>query len=106
MKHLLLITALALPLAVLAGCGPRRSPVAPGSIVTVVRGSESISSAKLGAKVGESTAMNILGLVAFGDASITSAARRAYITQISHVDYDTLAVLGIFESSTTLVYGE
>ena len=61
---------------------------------------------KLGTKVGRSTATNILGLIAFGDATIAAAARAGGITTIHHADSELLNILGIYARHTTIVYGE
>ena len=59
-----------------------------------------------GLKVGKSTVTSILGLVAFGDASINTAAKNGNINKIKYVDYDFLNVLGVFSQFTIKVYGE
>jgi hypothetical protein len=59
------------------------------------------------AKVGEGTASCILGLFSIGDASIHSAAAKAGITKIQHVDYKFMNVLfGIYSEYKIIVYGE
>ncbi|MDB9093433.1 TRL-like family protein, partial [Parabacteroides distasonis] len=60
----------------------------------------------LGSKKGEATATSILGLVAYGDASIQKAAKEAGITKISHVDQQSKSVLGLFSKYTVIVYGD
>lgn len=57
-------------------------------------------------KVGRATCRNILGLVAFGDATVQEAAREAGITTIHHVDYEAISVLGLFSSFEVTVYGD
>ncbi len=57
-------------------------------------------------KVGTAEATSILGLVATGDASIDAAAKKAGISRISHVDFQTYSILGIFAKYTVYVYGE
>jgi hypothetical protein len=44
--------------------------------------------------------------VATGDSSIKAAAANGGITKISHVDYHTTAVLGVYAKTTVTVYGE
>ncbi len=57
-------------------------------------------------KVGEAEAINVLGIVAVGDASIQSAMKSGQITKIHHVDCHVYGILGIFTQVTMLVYGE
>ena len=60
----------------------------------------------VGTKVGKASAVNVLGIVATGDASINAAAKDAGIKKISHVDQEEVSVLGLFSKVTTFVYGE
>lgn len=60
----------------------------------------------VGTKVGKSSASNVLGLIATGDASINEAAKQAGIKKISHVDVKKFSILGLFTTITTFVYGE
>lgn len=58
-------------------------------------------------KTGSATATAVLGLVAFGDASVTQAMKTAGITTLHHVDYSNNNVLGgLYLSTTIIVYGE
>ncbi len=57
-------------------------------------------------KMGTSDAMSIMGLVAVGDASIETAAKKAGISKIHHVDYETMNILGFYGKLTIKVYGE
>jgi hypothetical protein len=57
-------------------------------------------------KVGEAKAMNVLGIVAIGDASIKTAMKTGQISKIHHVDCNVYSILGIFCEVTLLVYGE
>ncbi|MFO0982547.1 MAG: TRL-like family protein [Planctomycetota bacterium] len=60
----------------------------------------------LGNKRGASSSTAILGLVAWGDASASTAARAGGIGRIKHADYQYTNVLGIYQSFTTVVYGD
>lgn len=60
----------------------------------------------IGSRVGESSSMSVLGLIASGDASVSTAARKGGITRIDHVDYKYLHILLIYHQFTTKVYGE
>jgi len=64
------------------------------------------TSNRLGAKVGESKTVGVLGLVAVGNGGIQKAAQKAGITKISTVDTKTTSVLGIFTSVKTIVTGD
>lgn len=57
------------------------------------------------ARTGSSCAYSILGLVAFGDASINAAKNAGQIKQVASVDFDTTNVLAIFGSFCTVVRG-
>jgi len=101
------VMALSLVAAVLlSGCAFPVSPVGIGFIYTDVKAPINASSAPKGGKRGESESINVLGLVASGDSSIDAAAAKAGITKISHVDFNSWSILGIFSKFTTIVYGE
>lgn len=105
MKKINILAAMGF-VVMMSGCAAGRAPVNNGLIFTSLSGSESISANQLGTKSGEGCATNILGMFAFGDASINNAARKAGITKASHVDYNTHGFLGLFSTSCTVVYGE
>ncbi len=102
MKKLIIILAVA---ATFTGCAFSASPVL-GSIYTDVKAPVVATANPAGNKVGTGEATSILGIVATGDASINSAAKKAGITRISHVDYQATNILGIFAKYTVYVYGE
>lgn len=77
-----------------------------GAVYTGVTTPHSVTSNKLGSKVGSVKCTSILGIAAYGDASINSAAKMAGITKISHVDVKTFSVLGVYTTQTFFVYGE
>ena len=61
----------------------------------------------VGTKVGKASYPVILSCLVFtGDASIDTAAKKAGIKKISHVDVKTTSILGIYGTTTTYVYGE
>lgn len=76
-----------------------------GSIYTDVNGPLTATSNAGSSKKGEATSQGILGF-AYGDSSIRTAAANGGITRISHVDYHTTCVLGIYGKTTVTVYGE
>lgn len=82
-----------------------QSPIS--SLVTVTESGVDATGATTGAsKVGRATARNILGLVAFGDATVQEAAREAGITTIHHVDAESTRIWFFYSQYTTVVYGE
>lgn len=90
---------------VLSSCAAASSPVT-GFIYTDASGPVAVTSNTVGTKVGTSSAKSILGWVGIGDASVDYAAKKAGITKISHVDYHSTNILGIFATYEVVVYGE
>lgn len=61
----------------------------------------------LGTKCGEVSYPVFLSCIAFnGDASIQTAAKKAGITRISHIDVKKTSILGIYGTYTVYVWGE
>ena len=58
-----------------------------------------------GTKSGRAEVTSVLGLFSFGDASSTTAAANGGITTIDHADYEHFNILGIFQKTTVVVYG-
>lgn len=90
---------------VLSSCAAASSPVT-GGLFSDVKAPLAVTSNSVGSKVGTSTAKSILGWVALGDASIDTAAKKAGITKISHVDYHKTNILSFFATYEVVVYGE
>lgn len=90
----------------LTSCAAISSPVGMGAFYTGVQSGMTTTSNNVGKKVGTSKAINVLGFVASGDASINSAAKNAGIKKISHVDQKQTSILGLFSTYETIVYGE
>lgn len=59
-----------------------------------------------GLKKGESFSQSYLGLIAVGDASITTAAKNGKIRKIKYVERKTNNILGLIGTYTTVVYGD
>lgn len=89
-----------------SSCAMIGTPAGVGAFYTGVTSGEAVTSNNLGKKVGQSSATNVLGLVATGDASIAAAAKEAGIKKISHVDSKKTSILGIFGTYKTIVYGD
>jgi len=61
----------------------------------------------VGSKCGEATAVTFLGVITLdGDCSINAAAKQGGIKKISHVDQKVTSILGVYGTTTTIVYGE
>jgi hypothetical protein len=60
----------------------------------------------IGSRRGESSSRNILGLAAFGDASLRAAAEDGGLQLIQTADYSYFNILGVYQKYTTVVYGE
>jgi hypothetical protein len=92
----------------LAGCS-LTAPVVPplGLIYTDVSApiSTYVSNTAINGKVGRSSSSNILGLVAWGDASVRAAAEEAELTAVDHIDYEFSSVFIFYAKYTTVVYG-
>lgn len=86
------------------GCASLRSP-ASGLLVTATQGPVTATAGAAGPRVGEACAHTILGMVAFGDASIEAARRGAGITEVTSVDQSFLQVFMFYGRSCTLVRG-
>jgi hypothetical protein len=78
---------------------------AMGSLYSSYQGPGAIGTGDLGAKTGEACVTSILGIVATGDASISTAAKAGGITKVSHVDHDNFGILGIYAKTCTHVKG-
>jgi hypothetical protein len=97
-------------LLVLSGCVGYDAPVVPpgGYLYTNTQAPNDIDAdaSQLGTKRGESTSSTVLGLVAWGDASVYAAANAGGITTIRHVDYKYNNILSVYATFTTVVYGD
>jgi hypothetical protein len=79
---------------------------ATGMIYSDIKTGGEVTSNSGSSKVGTGTVQSILGAVAIGDASIESAAKSAGIKKISHIDYYSTNILGVYATVTIYVYGE
>lgn len=105
-KSIVCLSAVALA-GLLTGCVGPMGPIAGvgAGIYTDVSGPIAATSNPIGSKRGDATAEGIV-CFAKGDASIKAAAENGGITKISHVDYHTQSILGIWAKTTVTVYGE
>ncbi len=99
----------------LSGCVANLYPGGPsvaGIIYTNVKDpaqhlSVAVDTSARGTKVGTSDACAILGLVAFGDASLDAAMKDGGITKVHHVDHQVQLILGgLWSKATTIAHGE
>ncbi len=106
MKSKITLLTLVGAVSVLTGCVGVQSPVGMGSIYTSVKAPVAATSNEACSKTGTASCVNVLGVVATGDASITAACKNAGITKIHHVDHQSFSVLGVYSKYSTIVKGE
>lgn len=83
------------------------TPVGPGIFYTGVSAPlEATASTAPSSKSGKASASQVVGLVAWGDASIQAAATNGGIKVIHHVDYHAFSILGVYSSFEVTVYGD
>ena len=103
--------AIAAVTLLITGCaGGLRAPFKPpvGTIYTgftAPLGVE-LTDTKIGPRTGSAKTTSILGLFAFGDASIQAAAKNGGLKKVYHADYKYNNILGIFAETTVIVNGE
>ena len=108
-KNLLKIAAGGVMTFILIGCGGFGYPT--GSLYTGTQVPHSMSRAevtgpgKAGDRGGEACATGILGVVAFGDASLNGAKKAAQITEIHSVEFHETNILGLYSQGCTEVHG-
>ena len=99
----LILTALT---ASLVGCATTSSTSAGWALITSAVDPVTATAAPGTSKTGEACVHNVLGLVAFGDASVEKAKKSADIKVVSSVDRDVFRLLGFYGKSCTLVKGD
>jgi len=92
-------------IATVMGCAATSAPVS-GMIFTNVTAPVTATGNTGAEKEGKGSCVSILGLFAFGDCSIATAAKEAGITKIRSVDHSSTSVLSFFASYTVIVKGE
>jgi hypothetical protein len=109
MRKVALLTILSLGLLT-TGCSYYVAPVMPppGLFFTSIKApiDTDAQSNAVGAKVGSSSTSNILGLFAFGDASVASAVQDGNLSKVDHLDYEFLNIFFIYQRFTVNAYGE
>ena len=104
-----LAVAMAVLCVVLAGCVIRAPVVPPQGILfsnTSVPLGVEMRETKINWNCGKASTYNVLGLVAWGDASIKAAAVDARLKKVNHLDYKQLNVMYLFQMYTTIAYGD
>jgi len=95
---------------VLLAMGCYSAPVMPptGLIFMNVEApvSPAVAGQPMGARTGRASASSILGLFAWGDASVAAAVRNGGIVEPQHIDYEFFNILLIYQKFTTVVHGE
>ena len=102
-QRLTQIISLSVVVMFLGGC-LASTPVV-GVAMTMVQGPITATTLDQSARTGRSCAYSILGLVAWGDASINTAKNAGQIKQVASVDFDTFNLLGMYGRFCTVVRG-
>lgn len=61
---------------------------------------------KVGMKSGSASSQCVLGVCAYGDCSITAAAKNGGLKRVDYVDYKYDNIIGIWQQVTVTAYGE
>lgn len=104
-KRSMQIACLSVAVMFFGGCAAWVDTPVKGAIFTWVEGPINATSYGQSARKGESCAFSILGLVAWGNASINAAKGSGQIKEVSSVDHESFNVLGVFGSYCTIVRG-
>lgn len=104
--HRMLVLLAALGSLFASACAVVMSPVGNGSLFTDVRGPLLVENGVTAEKVGRACAHNVLGLAAYGDASLATAKRQGAIDRIASVDHHSVSVLSVYGRFCTQVRGE
>jgi len=108
MNNKLGIAALGSCLMLLTGC--ISAPFVPplGGVYSEVNAPLSVDPNKtpVTAKKGEASSSCVLCLVSWGDVSAKTAADNGGLKTIDHMDYKYFNVLGIYQKTTVVAYGE
>ncbi len=110
MKKIISIAVAGTMLAIGTGCAGMGYPA--GSLYTGtttphgVNRNELSGAAKSGDKMGESCSTGILGLVAFGDASVDAAKKAGGVTEIHSVEFRAMSILGLYSQGCTVIHGK
>lgn len=99
-----------LAVLVLLGSGCYSAPIMPpnGLLYTNIDApvSPAVAGRPIGNRRGEAVSKGVLGLFAWGDASVAAAVQEGGISEPRHIDYEYFNFLGVYQSFTTIVYGD
>ena len=105
-----LMAALAL-VSFFSGCAAYDAPIMPPNalVFTNIRAplsAETEDSTSVGQRQGKAGASSVLGLFAWGDASLNTAAQNGDLKTINYADYEYLSVLfGVYTSFSVVAHG-
>jgi hypothetical protein len=111
MRTICLVVLVGAMVALASGCaGFYRAPVVPpeGFFYSNYKApiTTEFNNTQATGKKGTGETKCILGLFAWGDASMRTAAESAGITKVEHVEYDFYNVLGVYSKFTIVVTGQ
>jgi len=95
--------------SLLTGCMGIRAPFQPpdGGIVSSYKAPLSTEGNwKTGSKMGQSSAINVIGVVTVGDCSIKAAMQNGGLKEVNYADYEYFNILGLYQKITVQVTGE
>ena len=101
--------SIAIVMLLLTGCTTAPFMPSTGALYSDTKAPLSLEyhNTDMGRKVGQASAHSFIGLFAFGDASVQSAAKDGEIKVIKHTDYEfTNVFFGLFTKTTVYVYGD
>ena len=105
-RYALMGIGILLTAAIITGCGAYAVAPVTGYLYSDVKAGMGATSNTGGMKMGTAECSSILGLFGMGDASIATAMKNGGITKISHVDYHSTNILGLYAKYVIMVYGE
>ncbi len=102
---ILLIVGLLLVALTITGCAYAVAPVT-GTIYGKVKAPVTATNLVESPQTGKAVCKSILGAVALGDCSIDAAMKEGKITKVHHVDFESMNILFVYATFTTIVHGE
>jgi hypothetical protein len=105
MKKFLGVVATILVASLAAGCVTTTYPLY-GTTYAGVKGSLYAKTLGESKKQGKACAHSVLGIAAFGDATIKEAAKQANISEVDSVDFEQFNILGVYGRYCTIVNGK
>ncbi len=97
-----ILSVAALAAILFSGCA---SSTPTGALFTGVKLPISGNQGASGNKTGEASCMSLLGVLATGDCSVSTAAKNGGISTIQSVDFEATNFLGLIGTYTTVVKG-